>query len=70
MAIHKTDDGGFTISSHDIWLPGVYEDERTARYAFRLPEDVLQGLQDQANARGGGVITWGDLAKAVERGLK
>jgi len=65
----KQVDGGFVISSGGTWLPGVYEDERTARYAFRLPAEVLQRLQDEANARAGGnggVITWGDIARASE----
>jgi hypothetical protein len=66
MTIHVVK-GGYVISSHRVWLPGIYEDERTARYAFRLPDDALQRLQDAANARTpdgtGGTITWGDVAK-------
>lgn len=66
MAIHKVAEG-FVISSGGVWLPGCYEDERTAKYAFRFTDDVLQRLQDDANAREGhykGVITYGDLARA------
>lgn len=69
MAIHKTE-GGYVISSHRVWMPGCYEDERTARYAFRFDDEVLQRLQDDANARAGGTggtITWGDLARATPR---
>lgn len=68
MAIHKVGDK-FVISSRGSWLPGAYEDERAARYAFRLPDETLQSLQDVANQRAGGTggtITWGDLAKAAE----
>jgi hypothetical protein len=69
MTIHAIE-GGYVISSHRVWLPGVYEDERTARYAFRLPVAALQRLQDAANARTpdrtGGTITWGDVAKEAE----
>jgi hypothetical protein len=70
MAIHKVE-GGYAISSGGVWLPGAYEDERTARYAFRLPDAVLQRLQDDANARmpdgKGGTVTWGDVARAARR---
>ncbi len=65
MSIHKVD-AGFVIGSGGLWLPGCYEDERTARFAFRLPNEELARLRDQAKARGDGVITWGDLAKASE----
>lgn len=68
--IHKTGDGQFVISSHQVWLPGCYEDERTARYAFRFSHEILQRLQDDANARAGGkggVLTWGDLARTTKR---
>ena len=67
MAVRKTEDGSFVISSRGSWLPGAYEDERTARWAFRFHGTVLQRLQEEANARAGGkggVITYGDLARA------
>jgi hypothetical protein len=70
MAIHKTDDGVFVIASGGSWLPGAYEDKRTARFAFRLPNETLSRLQRAANARAGGyggVVTWGDLALASEQ---
>jgi hypothetical protein len=69
MAIHKLEGGECVIASGGLWLPGTYEDERAARYAFRLPNAALQRLQDNANARAGGmggVITWGDIAKEAE----
>ena len=64
--IHKTGEGRYVISSRGVWMPGCYADEGTARYAFRFPDEALQRLQDDANARAGGtgsVITWGDLAR-------
>lgn len=62
MAIHKVD-GGFVISSGGMWLPGCYEDERTARFAFRCSNKQLVQLRDEAIARGNGVITWGDIVR-------
>lgn len=47
--IYKNQDGTCTISSGHAWLPGVYQDERTARVAFRLPNTDLQSLQDTVN---------------------
>lgn len=45
-------EGGFVISSRGMWLPGVYADERAARYAFRFSNEEL----DRINAsRGVGV---------------
>ena len=37
-------EGGFVISSHDMWLPGVYADERAARYAFQFSNEHLSRL--------------------------
>ena len=45
--IHKTDGPGYVISSHGCWLPGVYETERAARFAFSFHADVLQSLTDR-----------------------
>lgn len=66
MSIHKLDNGTCVIGAGGMWLPGCYEDERTALFAFRVSDDVKAQLRDQALARGGGVITWGDIAKARE----
>ena len=69
MAI-KNVNGEFVASSRGVWIPGVFEDERTARFAFRLADDVLIRLQQAANARAGGcggVLTWVDLACESER---
>lgn len=43
--IHKVD-GGYVISSHRIWLPGYYDSEQTARYAFKFPDKELRNLQE------------------------
>jgi hypothetical protein len=60
--IHKTDNGVYVISSYHLWLPGVYEDRRTANYAFRFKNEQLQKLQDEKN-KTSGVITFKDLRK-------
>ena len=69
MAIHEVN-GKFVALSRGVWIPGVFEDKRTARFAFRLPDEVLTQLQQEANVRAGGrngVLTWGDLAGASEQ---
>lgn len=55
--IHKVSDG-YIISSGGSWKPGVYDSERTARYAFRFKDDVLQRLQD---SKYGNIISTSDL---------
>lgn len=40
----------FSISSHGSWLPGCYDSERAARYAFGISDDVLSALQQKVNA--------------------
>jgi hypothetical protein len=49
--IHETNDSGFAISSHGVWLPGCYDSERAAKYAFRFPDEELQKLQNDVNDR-------------------
>lgn len=64
--IHKLEDGVCCISSRHCWLPGCYENERAASYAFRFENAELQRLQDAANERAGGtggVITFADLVQ-------
>lgn len=58
--IHKVE-GVFVISSHEVWLPGHYADERAAKYAFRLPTKALQELQDGKNAGDRTPITFDEL---------
>jgi hypothetical protein len=55
MAIFPVN-GHFVISSGGTWIPGAYEDERTAKYAFRFPDQVLRELQESVNPNG--VITF------------
>jgi hypothetical protein len=65
MAIYKVDDG-YCISSGGTWLPGVYNNTRTARWAFKFPVEALSQLQEEANLRTGGTggtIVYDDLVK-------
>jgi hypothetical protein len=68
MAIHPVD-GGFVISSGHTWLPGLYESERAARYAFKFPDETLSSLRNSKNVKEGATITFNDLqaAKATLR---
>ena len=76
------EEGYFSISDEGGWLPGAYENEEAADLAHDLlgsdalkyyeAWDLLQRLQDEANARNGGmggVITVADL-KAIKQGGK
>jgi len=47
--IHKPNNEGegYVISSHHKWLPGIYDSERAANYAFRFPIEILQNLTDK-----------------------
>lgn len=70
MAIHICGDGKCCISSNQVWMPGVYENEKCARYAFRFSDSVLRQLMDEANLRvggKGGTITHQDLKLAKQR---
>lgn len=70
MAIHVCGDGKYCISSNQVWMPGVYENEKCARYAFRFSDSVLRQLMDEANLRvggKGGTITYQDLKLAKQR---
>ena len=58
--IYKTDDGSYLISSGGTWLSGAYEDERTAKYAFRFNESDLRILQEEKN-KTTKIITFVDL---------
>lgn len=44
-------DDGFVISSHGVWLPGCYDSERAAKYAFGFSDEDLRKLQDNVNAK-------------------
>ena len=69
MAVHKVGDN-YVISSQAFgWLPGNYDSERTANYAFRFPISVLQKLQEEINHidREYRTITYEDLKLARAR---
>jgi hypothetical protein len=62
--IYKLDSmPGYVISSGGSWLPGVYDCERTARYAFRFPDEVLIQVRDKVRRP----ITMDDLRAARTR---
>ena len=63
--IHKID-AGYVISSRGTWLPGCYESEQAARYAFKFSTATLQLLQNSVNP--GGVITFAMLQSATHTG--
>lgn len=58
--IYKTDDGSSVISSSGTWLAGAYENERTAKYAFRFNDADLHKLQQEKN-KTTKIITFVDL---------
>ncbi len=68
MAIYKTDSGDFAISANQCWRPGSYEDERTAKYAFRFSDADLKELQSSVNP--GGTITFKMLQDKAQRNKK
>ena len=56
--------GHYVISAYEVWIPGAYESERAARYAFRFTNEELTAAQAAANERAGGtggVITFEQL---------
>lgn len=58
--IYKIKDGKYIASSNGIYIPGCFEDERTAKYAFRFNHEDLQKLQDEKNNTNC-IITFNDL---------
>jgi hypothetical protein len=56
VMIHRVNNY-FLISSCQTWMPGAYESEGAARYAFRFCEDHLLQLRDEAVQSNGGIIT-------------
>ena len=47
--IYKNNDNTFCASSNNTWIPGIYADERAAKYAFRFSNQELQNLQNEKN---------------------
>jgi hypothetical protein len=60
MSVYQTGDG-FVISSHQVWLPGVYDTSRTARYALQFSDRDLSDLWDRVLSEGRGRVTLDDL---------
>ena len=58
--IYKNNDNTFCASSNNTWIPGIYADERAAKYAFRFSNQELQNLQNEKN-KTDGIITFSDL---------
>ena len=58
--IYKTNEGGYVASSNNMWIHGCFEDERTAKYAFKFKNEQLQKLQDEKN-KTTRIITFKDL---------
>lgn len=66
QTIHKVENG-YVISDNHCWMPGCYEDERTAHYAFEFCDDVLSRLRDDAARRKTYVITFAELDAEPEK---
>ena len=70
--IHPPQPGsdGYSISSRHVWLPGIYDSEKTARVAFFFQDHVLSRLQDDINAKQRRNITLSDLRAERPHGLR
>lgn len=64
--IYKHKDGKYTASSNRCYIPGIYDDERTAKYAFRFSNEQLEVLQDEKN-KTDGLITFKDLQELTNK---
>jgi hypothetical protein len=62
--IYKTEAGDYVISSRGMWLPGTYDSERTARFAFRFSDETLARIRDEVSVKQGRPITADDLRAA------
>lgn len=64
MICKTVDENGverFGISSGGSWLPGSFDSERAATYAFRFDCEAIQRLQDEKNRTDGTPISFADL---------
>ena len=59
--IYKVENG-YVASSNGVWIPGCFECERTAKYAFKFNDEHLQRLQDEKN-KTTKIITFDDLQR-------
>lgn len=62
LMIHKVEDE-FVISSYGSWRPGVFDSERSAKYASRFSDEEIRALQDKL---GGISIAFEDLKSLRE----
>lgn len=62
--IHEVN-GQFVISAYGVWLPGVYDSERAARYAFRFDYETLKATRDAVEQP----ITFETLQKVRRAGV-
>lgn len=66
--IYKHKDGTCTASSSQCYIPGLYDDERTAKYAFKFSNEQLEALQEEKN-KTDGVITFKDLQELKKNNI-
>lgn len=59
----------YTIASRGCWLPGNYDSERTARYAFKFTNRVLDQLQTDINHAQQRPIRFDDLRATKKKSL-
>lgn len=69
--IHVEEDGTFSLTRGEKWLPGRFENQGTAEYAdeCEFSEADLRNLQDRKNLENSGVdavITYADLRELRE----
>ena len=67
MSIHKLEDGTCVIGASGLWLAGCYEDERAAKFAFKVSDEAKAELMDAAIETGNGLITWQDIKHYRDR---
>lgn len=63
MAIHKLENGTFVISANQMWLSGVYDSEKSAKFSFKLSDSEKTELMNIVLSRGDDVITWDDISE-------
>lgn len=63
--IHE-EGGHYLISSHQCWMPGVYESREAAQFAFEFCDDLLVRMRDNAIQTNDGIITMAAM-KQMER---
>ena len=67
MSVHKLDDGTCVIGAGGMWLPGCYENEKAAKFAFKITDEAKAELRDAAIETGNGVISWQDIKHYRDR---